>query len=84
MPRVCLAFLTAVIGSALSAQERPVAPPDSSPTANLQVQKIGPNDLISLAVYDCPELSRDLSHSCHGPAASTDAESDHQSRRTSS
>lgn len=40
------------------AQERPAHPAEAAPGANLEVQKIGPSDLISVSVYDCPELTR--------------------------
>ena len=39
-------------------QTHPVPPVSDTASPNLQVQKIGPNDLISLSVYDAPELSR--------------------------
>lgn len=57
-PATVLILIAAAISSVLAAQERPAPPPEQPVTSNLQVQKIGPNDLISLYVYDCPELSR--------------------------
>ena len=51
-----LAFFI-LIGTGLFGQGRPSAPvmPDSS---NLPVQRLGPDDLLGVAVYDSPELTR--------------------------
>ena len=39
----------------------PSVPPGSNnPEVNLPVQKIGPNDLLSISVADCPELTRNF------------------------
>ena len=40
------------------AQEHPAQPVPESSAPNLQVQKVGPNDLVALSVYDAPEISR--------------------------
>src|ERR1017187_2416634 len=42
-----------------SAQTRPTTPPENQ-GANLPAQPIGPNDLISVSVYDAPELTRSV------------------------
>lgn len=47
------------------AQPRPPAPIDP-PGTNLPAQSIGPNDLLSIAVYDAPELSRTVRVSAEG------------------
>jgi polysaccharide export outer membrane protein len=43
----------------VSAQTKPAAAPEFQ-GANLPAQKVGPNDLIAVSVYDAPELSRTL------------------------
>ncbi len=59
MPNKLSLFVFAALAvSVAPAQEHPGAPLAPLPGSNLQVQKIGPNDLISLSVYDCPELTR--------------------------
>ena len=40
-----------------SAQVKPLPTPDS-PLTNLPAYKIGPDDLLSINVYDAPELSK--------------------------
>ncbi len=40
------------------AQDHPVPQVPDASAPNLQVQKIGPNDLVALSVYDAPEMSR--------------------------
>ena len=52
-----LVFLVFQAASVVFAQSRVPAPAESV-TANLPVQKIGPNDLISVSVYNSPELTR--------------------------
>jgi len=53
--RFCL-LLTMIVSSLAQAQvQRPVTEPA---IANLPLQKIGPNDLIAVSVYDSPELTR--------------------------
>ncbi|MCU1262029.1 MAG: polysaccharide export protein [Bryobacterales bacterium] len=56
--RLLVLLIAAVTATVISAQERPAQPTEPLPSANLQVQKIGANDLISISVYDCPELTR--------------------------
>src|SRR6266567_5095383 len=53
----CIAFFGAL---AVNAQElqRPVAGPDLSATSNLPLQRVGPEDLLGLQVYDAPEFTR--------------------------
>jgi polysaccharide export outer membrane protein len=55
-----VAFLVIVSISAALAQQasRPVSVAEGS--ANLPTQAIGPNDLIAVAIYDAPELSRSI------------------------
>lgn len=48
----------ALLGLAAWAQDRPSAPVSNTSAPNLQVQKIGANDLVALSVYDAPEMSR--------------------------
>lgn len=48
----------AILSLTAWAQQHPVSPPADLASPNLQVQKIGPNDLIALSIYDAPELSR--------------------------
>ncbi|MDQ6708727.1 MAG: SLBB domain-containing protein [Acidobacteriota bacterium] len=58
-------FIT--IGGAAIAQPSPrVSPPIDTQNANLPAQKIGPNDLIAVAVYDAPELTRTVRVSSSG------------------
>ncbi|MGH9657321.1 MAG: polysaccharide biosynthesis/export family protein, partial [Bryobacteraceae bacterium] len=56
-------FLALTLLSLAQAQTRPAVTPEISAAnvpANLPAQKIGPNDLISVTVYDAPEFSRTL------------------------
>ena len=39
-------------------QARPAASPNDTAASNLPAQKIGPDDLVSISVYDSPEFSR--------------------------
>ncbi len=56
------AFLPIIIAVSIQAQAQiPSVPPGSTnPEVNLPAQKIGPNDLLSLSVADCPELTRNF------------------------
>jgi polysaccharide biosynthesis/export protein len=47
------------------AQVRPVPAPDS-PLTNLPAHRIGPNDLLSVSVYDAPEISKMVRVSADG------------------
>ena len=51
-------LLTLALASppAALAQQRPAGNPEFG--ANLPAQPVGPNDLLSVSVYDAPELSR--------------------------
>jgi polysaccharide export outer membrane protein len=40
--------------------------PEATPTGNLPAQRIGPNDLLSISVYDAPELTRTVRVSSDG------------------
>jgi polysaccharide export outer membrane protein len=53
--RSCALLTMMVCGLAQAQAPRPAAEPG---TANLPIQKIGPNDLIAVSVYDSPELTR--------------------------
>ena len=54
-------------GVLLSAQAPPRTPSMSDGgSANLPIQKVGANDLISVAVYDAPELTRMVRVSAEG------------------
>jgi polysaccharide biosynthesis/export protein len=44
-------------------------PPPADPEINLPAQKIGPNDLLSISVQDCPELTRNFRVSANGTLA---------------
>jgi|ERR1017187_675943 polysaccharide export outer membrane protein len=52
-----LVFLSLSIALAQPAKR---AVPVADPSANLPSQRVGPNDLISVSVYDAPELSRTI------------------------
>jgi polysaccharide biosynthesis/export protein len=52
-----LLFLAAAVGTLAQAQT-PRATTSDAGGANLPAQKIGPNDLIAVSVYDAPELTR--------------------------
>ncbi len=51
---------------ALLAQTRPAPPLYEIGGANLPAQKIGPNDLVAVSVYDSPELTRTVRVSAEG------------------
>jgi polysaccharide export outer membrane protein len=53
--RICALVTMFVCGLAQGQVQRPAVEPG---TANLPLQKIGPNDLIAVSVYDSPELTR--------------------------
>jgi polysaccharide export outer membrane protein len=58
-----------VISLPLAAQQNqitPVAVADLSPTSNLVQQKVGPDDLIGIQVYDAPEFTRTVRVSAGG------------------
>lgn len=44
----------------------PVSPPSMAADANLPTQKVGPDDLLSVSVLDCPELTRNFRVSADG------------------
>lgn len=56
MKVVILLLLMVEVG--ILAQAPPHSPMADAGAANLPVQKIGPNDLIAISVYDTPELTR--------------------------
>lgn len=57
------AFAVLAMGQAVQ-KSLPEAPP--SPETNLPAQKVGPNDLLSVSVEDCPELTRNFRVSADG------------------
>lgn len=62
----CIAFLTAMT---VAAQDQPrpiVTNPDPNLSVNLPMQKVGPEDLLSLNVYDEPEFTRTVRVSADG------------------
>ena len=61
-----MAFAMLMEGQAI--QRSLSAPPPSSET-NLPAQKVGPNDLLSVSVQDCPELTRNFRVSADGTLA---------------
>ncbi len=40
--------------------QRSLPPPSANPEMNLPAQQVGPNDLLSISVEDCPELTRNF------------------------
>lgn len=58
-----MAFATLAKGQAV---QRSVLAPPPSPEATLPAQKVGPNDLLSVSVEDCPELTRNFRVSAKG------------------
>lgn len=60
------AFAVLAMGQAVQ-KSLPVAPPN--PETNLPAQKIGPNDLLSVSVEDCPELTKNFRVSADGTLA---------------
>jgi polysaccharide export outer membrane protein len=63
-PIILLFLLLTPIPAALA--QPPQEPPPPSPHANLPVQPIGPNDLVAVAVYGAPELTRTVRVSGEG------------------
>jgi polysaccharide export outer membrane protein len=61
-----MAFAMLMKGQAVS---RSVPIPRSDPEATLPAQKIGPNDLLSVSVEDCPELTHNFRVSADGTLA---------------
>jgi polysaccharide export outer membrane protein len=65
-----LLAISAVLAASLPAvaqqQTSPTAVADLSPSANLVQQKVGPEDLIGLQVYDAPEFTRTVRVSLDG------------------
>ncbi len=63
-----LAFFILLCSLGMQAQVgTPSVPPGPvSPDVNLPAQKIGPNDLLSVSVADCPELTRNFRVSADG------------------
>jgi polysaccharide export outer membrane protein len=59
-------FLVFLSFSIALAQPVTRAVPAADPSANLPSQRVGPNDLISVSVYDAPELSRTIRVSADG------------------
>ncbi len=55
--KIAVLFICASV--LLAQQQQRLAPPPET-GANLPAQKVGPNDLIAVSVYDAPELSRTL------------------------
>jgi polysaccharide export outer membrane protein len=51
-------FLLLAVAAGVLAQAPPRSPTVDAGGANLPAQKIGPNDLIAVSVYDAPELTR--------------------------
>ena len=50
-------ILTVCLACLCTAQQKPAANTDS-PSTNLPAHQIGPNDLLSISVYDAPEISK--------------------------
>ncbi len=48
---------------------RSLPPPPSNPEMNLPAQPVGPNDLVSVSVEDCPELTRNFRVAANGTLA---------------
>jgi polysaccharide export outer membrane protein len=60
------ALLTASLSAPAQLQTGAAPPTDLNPGANLVQQKVGPDDLIGLQVYDAPEFSRTVRVSADG------------------
>lgn len=58
-------ILLAAASACLAQQPRPVVAPEPG-GANLPAQKLGPNDLIAISVYDAPEFTRTIRVSADG------------------
>lgn len=61
MTRLLALFGSAVLAGSLAAQQQKMMvalPPAETGSTNLPAQRIGPDDLISISVYDSPELTR--------------------------
>lgn len=58
-----MAFAMLIEGQAV---QRGLPVPPADPEANLPAQKVGPNDLLSVSVEDCPELTRNFRVSAKG------------------
>jgi polysaccharide export outer membrane protein len=56
--KAALPFVLLLVAGAAWPQARPA--PVAEPGANLPAQRIGPNDLIAVSVYDSPELTRTI------------------------
>src|SRR5215470_13238464 len=59
-------LLLSILLSSLAGLAQPRPAPLEPPAANLPAQSIGPNDLLSILVYDAPELSRTVRVSSEG------------------
>jgi polysaccharide export outer membrane protein len=61
MRSVVFLLLLFAVGLNAQYQQTPSVPPGSAnPDVNLPAQKVGPNDLLSISVADCPELTRNF------------------------
>jgi len=58
MRTTAVLFATLLFTLSLAAQRPAPTVPTDSGSANLPAQKIGPNDLIAISVYDAPEFTR--------------------------
>lgn len=71
LPQTALIFWISVslVGAPAFAQSKPISgqgPMADAGTTNLPGQKIGPNDLVGISVYDAPELTRTIRVSSDG------------------
>ncbi len=56
---ICLVFLSAMTAFSQDPSQRPVAAgADPSVNVNLPMQKVGPEDLLAIQVYDSPEFTK--------------------------
>jgi polysaccharide export outer membrane protein len=60
------ALLLAVLAGSAAAQNSLAVAASQLPSTNLPAQKIGPNDLIAISIYDAPELTRTVRVSADG------------------
>jgi polysaccharide export outer membrane protein len=61
-----MAFAMLMPGQAV---QRSLPAPPAGPEISLLAQKVGPNDLLSISVQDCPELTRNFRVSANGTLA---------------
>jgi len=69
MKKVALLLTAFTVLMKGQAVQRSLPPPPANPETNLPAQKVGPNDLLSVSVEDCPELTRNFRVAANGTLA---------------